>query len=61
MLAAWTKVLPHFVVVWLIKRNAERMEVVPGYLTANPYRGELFSWKIEDETGTEAPVPRNQN
>lgn len=45
MLAPWTKILPHFLVVFLTKKYAERIEAVPGYLSANPYRGEIFSWK----------------
>lgn len=45
MLASWTVVLPHFVVVWLTKRYAERLDVVPGYHSANPFRGEIFSWR----------------
>lgn len=49
MLASWTRVLPHFVVVWLTKRYAERVEAVPGYSSANPYRCEILSWKKEGE------------
>lgn len=48
MLAAWTRALPYFVVVWLTKRHAERVEAVPGYLSANPYRGEILSWRIDN-------------
>lgn len=44
MLAKWTIILPHFMVVWLTKRYAERIEAVPGFFSANPYRGEIFSW-----------------
>lgn len=44
MLAPWTKILPHFFVVWLTKRYAERVEAVPGFLSANPYHDEIFSW-----------------
>jgi hypothetical protein len=49
MLAQWTRILPHFVVVWLAKRYAERIEAVPGLVSANPYRNEILSWKNEDE------------
>jgi hypothetical protein len=45
MLARWTRIMPYFIVVWFTKRNAERLEVVPGYLSANPYRGEILSWR----------------
>lgn len=40
--------MPYFVVVWFAKRNCERVEAVPGYLSINPYRGEIFSWRIND-------------
>jgi hypothetical protein len=49
MLARWTRILPHFVVVWLTKKYSERVEAVPGYHSANPYRGEIFSWPIREE------------
>jgi hypothetical protein len=45
MLAKWTMILPHFIVVWLTKRYAARVEAVPGYLSANPYKGVIISWK----------------
>jgi hypothetical protein len=44
MLARWTRILPHFIVVWLAKRYAERVEAVPGYYSSNPYQGEILSW-----------------
>lgn len=48
MLASWTKLLPYFAVVWFAKRNCERVEAVSGYLSINPYRGEIFSWRVTD-------------
>jgi hypothetical protein len=44
MLAKWTRILPHFVVVALTKRYAERLDAVPGFYSSNPYDGEIFSW-----------------
>lgn len=49
MLAKWTRVLPHFIVVWLAKRYAERIEAVPGLHSANPYPNEILSWRREDQ------------
>ena len=48
MLARWTRFLPYFAVVWFAKRNCERVEAVPGYMSINPYRGEIVSWRITD-------------
>lgn len=47
MLAGWTKLLPYFVVVWLIKRNAERTRVqsLPEFVSTTPYKGVVFSWR----------------
>jgi hypothetical protein len=46
MLAAWTKILPYFVVEWLAKNKCERLEAVPGFLSSNPYRGIILSWRF---------------
>lgn len=48
MLARWTRILPHFVVVWIAKRYAERIEDVPGLHSVNPYPNEILSWRTED-------------
>ena len=46
MLAKWTRILPYFIVVLLTKAKAERVAAIPGYSSANPYSGEIFSWRI---------------
>ena len=51
MLARWTVILPHFIVVWLTKRYAERVDAIPDYLSANPHRGEILSWPHPDNNG----------
>lgn len=46
MLAWWMKLMPYILVEWLSKNRCERMEIVPGYLSSNPFKGVIFSWKI---------------
>lgn len=55
MLAQWTRILPHFVVVWMTKRYAERIDSPPGYLSANPYKGEILSWVDPGSAGPHDP------
>lgn len=45
MLARWTRILPYFIVVRFAKKHCERVEAVPGYISVNPYRGEVLSWR----------------
>lgn len=48
MLAKWAKVLPYFVVEWLAMNRCERMNIVPGYMSSNPFKGVIFSWKVKE-------------
>ncbi|MBP0440640.1 hypothetical protein [Tianweitania sediminis] len=49
MLAPWTKILPHFIVVWMAKRQCERMTLSFGWLSASAYQDEIISWPIDEE------------
>ncbi len=51
MMAKWTRWLPYAVVVWAIKRHCERVNLAPAnYYAANPYPGEILSWKPPSQT-----------
>jgi hypothetical protein len=51
MLAGWMKFMPYILVEWLAKTKCERIEAVDGYVSSNPFKGIIFSWrKSKDET-----------
>lgn len=45
MLASWTRILPYFIVIWMTKRYAERIDSVPGFWCAAPFENEIISWR----------------
>jgi hypothetical protein len=44
MLSTWVKILPFFVVEWIIKKKCERVNFAEGWISANPFRAIVFSW-----------------
>lgn len=44
MLAKWTKILPFFAIEILVKRYGERMDLMPGWVSSNPYKALVVSW-----------------
>lgn len=49
MMRPWVRYLPWALVVWLIKRDEERIHLsgtTPGYLATAPFDGEIYSWKV---------------
>lgn len=49
MLAGWMKLMPYVLVEWLAKNKCERVEIAPGYLSSNPFRGIIFSWRKQKD------------
>lgn len=47
MLSPWTKALPHFLVMWIAKRYAERVRIqsLPEFVSTSPYPGVIISWR----------------